>query len=84
MKLPLLLDYKPCLGTGPTVMLAQGTWRFESNHKDTKLGIALNLAELFNHDIAQELMLTVATMAKVVFTEVGSESGITIYAIRQE
>ena len=81
MKLPLLLYFTPRVGTGPTVMLASGKWKIESNHKDSELGIALT--SIGHSPIDIELELSKDTAAQISITKAGSEKELTVYAVRQ-
>lgn len=86
MKLPLLLNYKPRLGVGPTVMLAQGSWKIESNHVDSIIMIALGHQEdLFPISLAIDsaLELDKDTSIKLAVNKIGTESELTIFMVRQ-
>ncbi len=82
MKLPLLLHYKPSVGVGPTVMLAQGKWRFEGNHKDSHLGVVLGDLVPVSLGSHWEYELKEDTPTKIEIFDKGSEPQLTVWAIR--
>lgn len=81
MKLPLLVYTRPSLAVnGPLVCIPEGTWKVESNHKDSSLMITL---DDHHFELKDGIEILGDKLAQVLFKFVGTESEISIYAHKQ-
>ena len=84
MKLPLIVEAKPQLNaSGPLVYLLPGMWKLQHNVSSSEIGIMLDFSPI-ELDTLDNLIMGGDQTIQVFIKKQGSESSITIYAIKQE
>lgn len=85
MRLPLLVSASPSLSKTPVVLLREGVWQVESNHKDSKVEVMFILNEEGHSETignGEQIIIKKSARARVVISKRGSESAISVDVIK--
>lgn len=85
MRLPILVSASPSIQKVPTVLLREGVWQVESNHRDSEVGVMFILNEDGHCETlstGEQITIKKSARARAIITKVGTEQAISVDIIK--